>query len=58
MEDLEFITEYLLEIVEKQNEVQWQPEELYIENIQPRHDPHPRGWPKPEPNKRIVIIDI
>ena len=32
-------------------------EQLYIEQIRPEDLPQ-KDWPEPEPNKRVIIIDI
>ena len=54
---IEYIDDLLIDIEEENEE--WQPEPLYIENIRPEDLPPNDGpFPKPLPNKRIIIIDI
>lgn len=54
---IEYIDDLLIDLEEESE--QWQPEPLYIENIRPQDLPPNDGpFPKPPPNKRVIIIDI
>ena len=53
---------YLIEDLltrEKKQEEEWEPEPLYLEDIRPEDlPPHDGPFPKPPPNKRVIIIDM
>jgi len=53
----DLIDDLLIDIDKEQEE--WEPEPIYIEAIRPQDLPPNDGpFPKPLPNKRIIIIDI
>ena len=42
---------------QKNSEQKLQYQQLFLEDIRPEDLPS-RDWPRPEPNKRVIIIDI
>jgi|1_EtaG_2_1085319.scaffolds.fasta_scaffold45547_3 hypothetical protein len=55
----EFIN-WILNKVQRESQEEWTPEPLHLEeNIRPEDLPPNDGpFPKPLPNKRVIIIDI